>query len=251
MTAQATATGAVTGTPTATPTSTATGEPTATDQNGQMPITPTYTPTGTPTGMVTEMPTVTPSVTLETLVETETPTYTPTPTEEATATYTPSPTYTPTEEYTPTYTPTPTEEPTATYTPTPTATVQQCPVAPPDANFNSPLDIALDSTTSVTDFVSYPDGDTEDRVRFSVTGMNPNTVLPGGRARLIISVSCFGTGINDVQFFTGGQTYSCGQTLVDKEVTADSDTGTVTITAVGGQCSYVQWVLTGTATRVN
>ncbi|MBZ0302767.1 MAG: hypothetical protein K8J31_23690, partial [Anaerolineae bacterium] len=63
--------------------------------------------------------------------------------------------------------------------------------------------------------------------------------------------SCFGTGTQNVQFFTGGQTYSCGQTIVDQEVTADSRTGQVTITAVAGENTYVQWVLTGTATRVN
>ena len=76
-------------------------------------------------------------------------------------------------------------------------------------------------------------------------------MLSGGRARLVIAVSCFGEGIDNIQVFTGGQTYTCGQTIVDREVTYDSRTGQVTITAVGGQGTYVQWVLTGTATRVN
>lgn len=123
--------------------------------------------------------------------------------------------------------------------------------APEDANFNDPLDIPLDSTKSVVDFVSFPGGDTEDKVRYSVTGMNSNPSLPGGQARLVIAASCFGTGTQHIEFFTGGQTFSCGQTLVDREVTADSDTGTITITAVGGEDTYVQWVLTGTATRTN
>ncbi len=82
-------------------------------------------------------------------------------------------------------------------------------------------------------------------------GMNPNAALSGGRARLIIAVSCFGTGTQNIEFFTGGQTYACGQTIVDREVTYDSRTGQVTITAVSGENTYVQWVLTGTATRVN
>jgi hypothetical protein len=81
--------------------------------------------------------------------------------------------------------------------------------------------------------------------------MNPNPALSGGRARLIISASCFGTGTQNVQFETGGQTFSCGQTIVDREVTFDSRTGQVTISAVGGEGTYVQWVLTGTATRVD
>lgn len=50
--------------------------------------------------------------------------------------------------------------------------------------------------------------------------------------------------------FNRGQTFSCGQTIVDREVTADSRTGQVTITGVGGENTYVQWVLTGTATRL-
>jgi hypothetical protein len=88
-------------------------------------------------------------------------------------------------------------------------------------------------------------------VRWDITGMNPNAVLSGGRARLIITASCFGIGTQHIQFVTGGQTYSCGQTIVDREVTSDSRTGSVVITAVGGQNTYVQWVLTGTATRTN
>lgn len=161
-----------------------------------------------------------------------------------------------TPTYTPTYTATASSaqpsQPTATSTPSYTPTTPPPPpVAPADARFNSPLNIPLDSTVSVTDFVSYPGGDQEDRVAFSVTGMNPNAALSGGRARLILAVSCFGTGTDQVQFFTGGQTYSCGQTIVDREVTFDSNTGSVVITAVGGTNTYVQWVLTGTATRVN
>lgn len=187
---------------------------------------------------------------------TATATATPTPTQPV-ATATPTPTMTPT--YTPTVvvTPTPTVQPptptaTPTFTPSYTPTTPPAPqVAPEDPRFNSPLDIPLDQTVSILDFVSYPDGDTEDRVRYSVTGMNSNSNLSGGRARLVIAVSCFGTGTQNIQFFTGGQTRSCGQTLVDREVTADSDTGSIVITAVGGTGTYVQWVLTGTATRLN
>ena len=81
--------------------------------------------------------------------------------------------------------------------------------------------------------------------------MNPISALSGGRARLLISASCFGTGAQNLTFSTGGQTFTCGQTLVDREVTADTDTGTITIVADGGSGTYVQWVLTGTATRIN
>ncbi|NLF76803.1 MAG: hypothetical protein GX573_13980, partial [Chloroflexi bacterium] len=168
----------------------------------------TYTPSYTPTWTYTPSPTYTPGG------PTLTPTWTPSNTYTYTPTWTPSNTHT----YTPTWTPTniPAQEqqlvlPSATYTPSYTPTTPPPPpTAPPDANFNSPLNIALDSTTSVTDFVSFPGGDTEDRVRWDITGMNPNAALSGGRARLIIAVSCFGTGTQNVQFFTGGVTFACG-----------------------------------------
>lgn len=141
---------------------------------------------------------------------------------------------------------------TATPTPSYTPTTEPAPqLAPEDARFNNPLAIPLDNTVSSLDFVSYPDGDTQDMVRYEVTGMNNNVALTGGRARLVISATCFGENTEEISFFTGGQTYACGQTLVDREVTADSDTGSITITAMGGSGTYVQWVLTGTATRVN
>ncbi len=124
-------------------------------------------------------------------------------------------------------------------------------IAPADARFNNPLTLPLDSTASVTNFVSFPEGDTEDRVRWDISGMNPNVALSGGRARLVIAMSCFGTGTQHIRAVTGGQIFQCGQTLVDREVTHDSRTGSVTIIAQGGDGTYVQWVLTGTAVRVN
>jgi hypothetical protein len=194
--------------------------------------TASYTPTDGPSPTNTLTPSLGPSPTqTATLVgPSTTPSYTATFTPSYTATFTPSYTHT----FTPSYTPT---------TPPPPQT------APPDANYT--LTIPLDNTASVLDFVSYPDGDREDRVAYSVSGMNPNSSLSGGRARLVISVSCFGVNTDQVTFFTSGQNYTCGQTVVDREVTADSDTGSVLITAIGGQGTYVQWVLTGTATRVN
>ncbi|MCA9909172.1 MAG: SH3 domain-containing protein [Anaerolineae bacterium] len=216
------------------PTATFTLTPSATTPvtNGVVQATPTFTPTATstqPAQQVAPTPSYTPSYT---------PTTPPAP---PSATYTPS--YTPTSTIAP---PTPTYTP--SYTPTTPPAAQ---VAPPDANFNNPLNLQLDTTGSVTDFVSYPGGDTQDRVRWDIIGMNQNPSLSGGRARLTLAVSCFGTGIENVTFFTGGQTFTCGQTIVDREVTYDSRTGQVTITAVGGQGTYVQWVLTGTAVRVN
>ncbi len=222
--------GAATHTPTATATLAGTPTPSIT------PGGPTLTPSATATATATPTPSITPGG------PTLTPSATPTPT------HTPTATATPTLGFPPTHTPTATPTPTLGFTPTAT---QAASTAPPDANFNTPLTIPLDSTTSVTDFVSFPDGDTTDRVRWDITGMNQNPALSGGRARLLISASCFGSGAQNVQFETGGQTFSCGQTVVDREVTFDSRTGQVTITAVAGSGTYVQWSLTGTATRLN
>lgn len=146
--------------------------------------------------------------------------------------------------------PTPSDTPTATFTPSYTPTTPPPPpTAPADANYA--IQVQLDTTTSITDFVSYPEGDTQDRVSYSVSGMNASVALPGGQARLILAVSCFGTGTANVTFFTNGQTFTCGQTVVDREVTFDSNTGSILIQAVAGENTYVQWVLTGTATRLN
>jgi len=122
-------------------------------------------------------------------------------------------------------------------------------VGPPDASYS--LTVPLDSTASLGDVVSYPDGDTEDRIFYDVTGMNSNPSLPGGRAQLVISASCFGTGLQHIQFATGGQTFTCGQTLVDREITADSNSGSIVATATGGAGTFVQWVLTASATRLD
>lgn len=203
--------------------------------------TATYTPTAAP-GQVTATftPSYTPPAQQQPLTATQPPQQVP-------PTATP-----PAQQQPPTATQPPPQQPTVTFTPSYTPTTPPAPQeAPSDPRFNNPLDIPLDTTASVTEFVSYPGGDTEDRVRFSVTGMNPNSSLSGGRARLILAVSCFGTNTDQVQFFTNGQTFTCGQTIVDREVTFDSNTGSVVITAVGGAGTYVQWVLTGTATRVN
>lgn len=172
-------------------------------------------------------------------VEPGTPTYT----------YTASPTLDPAQ---PTYTYTATLEngfaPTYTYTPThtPTATAN---TAPPDGDYN--LTIPLDSTAAIAEFVSYPDGDTNDRVYWDISGMNANSALSGGRARLVLTVSCFGTGTQNIQISTQGQTYSCGQTVFDREVTYDSRTGSMVISAVSGDGVFVNWAVQGTATRIN
>jgi uncharacterized protein YraI len=217
------------GTNTFTPTPTITPTP-DTQYTATMQYTPTFTntPTRTPTSQYTPTFTFTP---------TRTPTLQFTPT----FTYTFTPTRTPTLQFTPTftYTFTPTRTPTLQFTPTRTPTAS-APFAPPDSSFNDPLTIPYNGNASVSEFVSYPDGDTIDKVRYDVTGMPQS-----GTANLTISASCFGTGTQFITFSTGGQTVGCGQMVVTRLITTDSKTGTITITATGGTNTYVQWVLSG------
>ncbi|MEO0564880.1 MAG: SH3 domain-containing protein, partial [Chloroflexota bacterium] len=200
------------------------------------------TATLTATSLATEIPpTATPTV----FVEPATSTPTPTPTIEIEPT-TAMPSDTPTPRVT--ETPTVTPSPTATLTPTTPPPPQS---APEDAGSNGPLTIDLDDTESVSDFVSFPDGDSEDRVAYSVSGMNNNVAITGGRAQLIIIATCVGVNIDQIQFVSSGQTYACGETIVDREVTADSNTGSIFITASGDGTSAVQWTLTGATSRTN
>ena len=125
-------------------------------------------------------------------------------------------------------------------------------ITPPDPRFNSPLKVPLDNTASVVDFVSHPQGDRIDRVRYEITGMNQNPSLPGGRARLVLSASCFGEGTESVSFNVDGRASGCGKTILNKVATASTSKGTVTIAVRAPSTKYVytQWVLTGRATRV-
>ncbi len=159
----------------------------------------------------------------------------------------------------PTATPTATVQagqPTATYTytvaaPSATNTVPVA-TAPPDSASNGVLRVPLDGTASITDFVSYPGGDFEDRISYDVTGLNPNVAFSGGQATLTLVASCFGTGTQNIQFYADGQgPYSCGQTILTRVVNNDSRTGGARIVAVAGPNTYVQWVITGSAPRVN
>ncbi len=154
--------------------------------------------------------------------------------------------------FTPTYTYTPapgeTLLPTYTYTPTYTPTVEAPPIAPPDNNYA--LVVPLDGTVSLTDVVSYPDGDVEDVVSYDVSGLNNSVALPGGRADLTFQLQCTGTGTEFIVFRIDGQNYTCGGTF-HRTVNIDSRTGAIRITATGGTATYVHWTVVGSAPRLN
>ncbi len=171
-----------------------------------------------------------------------TPTITNTPTPTSTSTNTPTATVT--------NTPTATATATASDTPVPTAT-EVIRIAPVDADFNSPLTVTLGGTTSVSDFVSFPNGDREDKVQWAVNGINENSSLAGGRAQLTITVNCFGDINATVEFIIDEQIFVCGETIVNREITFETRTGEILITAIGGDNAYVQWVLQASAQSSN
>jgi len=174
------------------------------------------------------------------------PTTTPTTTNTPTATFTFTPTPTPTLTSTPTITP----SPTASDTPRPTST-EVIQLAPEDAEFNSPLTIVLGGTTSVSEFISFPDGDSEDMILWDITGMSEIPSEADGRAQLVINATCFGDATDTVEFVIDDDVFACGETLVDREVRFEDKTGEVTIRLTGGDNVYVQWVLQASATRIN
>jgi hypothetical protein len=143
----------------------------------------------------------------------------------------------PTASRFPTLTPLPSLEP-------PTA----APTSAVESSYN--LNIPLDSTATVSSTLSSSSGDMEDRSFYDVTGMNENAALSGGRAQITITSSCTGTGTEHIMFFSGGMSFSCGQTIVTRETTYDARTGSVVISAAGGAEIDVEWTLYGTAMRI-
>jgi hypothetical protein len=168
------------------------------------------------------------------------PTYaagaTPTYAAGATPTYVAGATPTYAAEATPTYEPTPTYEATPTYSAAPTTVV-----APPDGNHA--LVVPYNGAEEVDDYVSYPAGDVEDQVSYSVSGIG--TTPPQHQAHLIVFATCEGVGTEFITFQVGTAKFRCGEKIIDKEVTADTDTGVIKVFAFGG--AYVHWTLNASA----
>ncbi len=143
-----------------------------------------------------------------------------------------------------TYTPPPTATPYVTSAPSPTASYTLAPgeqVAPMnDSNYS--LTIPYLGSGSISDAVSYPNGDTSDSVFYEVINMNPASP---DMTNIQITATCYGTGTEYMVFSTGGQTFGCGETVVNRNATYDSRTGSVIVSATGGVGTYVQWQLYG------
>lgn len=137
----------------------------------------------------------------------EAPPTTGVPQPTATYTYTPggpTPTYTPTtdsQQTGPTATP-PSEQPTAT------ATLQ---TAPPDGNHT--WDVDRNNGGTFSDAVSYPEGDTSDRITVRV---NLGQLAPNNDRNISFTITCSGTGTQYLTFHRSSpnaQAYTCGQSI--------------------------------------
>jgi uncharacterized protein YraI len=117
----------------------------------------------------------------------------PTATSAPVATATTAPT---TESTNPTAT-TQTNNPTPTYTPTATEDAQ---IAVIDNDHNMTAD--RDSGGQFTNDVSYPNGDTSDRVRLTISNLTNQT--PNNYREMSILVTCFGEGAESLTWGTGG-----------------------------------------------
>ncbi len=171
------------------------------------------------------------------------PTYGVDPTYGAEPTYGATPTYavgaTPTYRADPTYTAAPTDTASPTYTTAPTGSL-----APIDGNFN--FAVPFNGAKELSDYVSYPGGDVEDRIAYSVSGMSQTP--PQNNAHLIVFATCEGGGAQYLVFKVGTQEFHCGDKIIDRDVTFDSNTGAIRVFfAAGAGTAYVKWTLNGSA----
>ena len=162
------------------------------------------------------------------------------------ATYTPidgsGPTHTPTPTFSGTITATPTAGG-STYTPTPSYTpTSAVQTAPPDNDYFPQVNIKGGSTT-VNGVISYPDGDTNDKIFYDVIGFD--SVTTSGDVQLVLT--CSGTGTEHVRI-NFNNVGSVGNTTcpgtVTKFHTNDSHQGFIRVDLIGGNNSYVNWSLT-------
>lgn len=139
----------------------------------------------------------------------------------------------------------PTQPPVA---PTEAPTQPAANIAPPNSSFA--LNVRLDETATLSDYVSYPEGNTEDVISWRAEGLNPSVAVSGGQADFTVRFSCSGTGTEHILFRVGQDTYNCNETYT-RRVNADSNTGAIRVIATGGSNTYVQWTLNVSLPRTN
>jgi len=147
---------------------------------------------------------------------------------------------TPTVSTQPTATPTPSFTPTATASPT--APIQ---TAPPD-NQQQTVEVDLSSNNNqivLTGDVSYPTGDTADRIRYEVTGFTQSRFS----ADILVTFSCTGSGASNARissnFGRNGPQQPCNGYSRTQTHTDDSDFANYEIYLDSGDNVYVSWTM--------
>ena len=116
------------------------------------------------------------------------------------------------------------------------------PIAPEDSRFLDPLDIRLNEpAVTATDLVSFPLGDIEDRIRYDVFGQWL------GQAKQVFEYDCDPPDTGQILFKNGVDEVGCGESTC-RLATSASDTGSITVTAQGGDGILVRWTITASAT---
>ena len=137
-----------------------------------------------------------------------------------------------------------TNNPTATYTPTATAT-EDSQIATIDSDHNMTAD--RDAGGQFTNDVSYPNGDTSDRVRLTINNLSNQT--PNNYREMSILVTCFGEGSENLSWGTGGPSSptsnKCNQSLATQH-TNDSNQTYININMSGP--GYVTYTIIVTIT---
>ena len=142
-------------------------------------------------------------------------------------------------QVTPTLAP-PTMTPTATATPT--SSVQ---IAPPDAD-SLAWAVDRDAGGQFSDAVSFPDGDTTDRIRMTVNNLSNNP--PNAFREFNVVMICNGTNTGNLRWGTGGPNslgLSCGASIRVVH-TNDSNQTFFNVAITGGDPSYVSYTLVAT-----
>lgn len=139
--------------------------------------------------------------------------------------------------------PGPTATPTATSTATSTPTTA-APTAPPDNNTHR-FNVNRNSGGTFSEFISYPDGDTTDRIEMIV-----DLGQVGGEATrtVTLSLNCNGSGTQFVRFTLtspNAQRFGCGQSITVR-YSAPFSTGYYYVFMEDGGPAYVNYTLVAT-----
>lgn len=122
--------------------------------------------------------------------------------------------------------------------------IDEDPVAPEDKGYHLTVIADGGDEVSLSDAVSYPGGDTEDVISYSVDRRFELGWLE-------IRAFCDGEGEDSIEFHHSyrGETFNCDPTgvlVAERLVGPDiPGYGTLTITALGGEGTYVEWILEG------